>query len=96
LVIVVPMMNLLPQLFRWRVRSRIYRLYGELKLLEREVVSATEGTATEQWLAHLDRIEQAAARMGTPSSYASEAYTLREHIALVRRSVGQKAAVRGG
>jgi hypothetical protein len=34
--------------------------------------------------------------MGTPSSYASEAYTLREHIALVRRSVLQKAAVQGG
>ena len=29
LVIVVPLTNLLPQLFRWRVRSRIYRLYGE-------------------------------------------------------------------
>ena len=32
--------------------------------------------------------------MGTPASYASEAYTLREHIALVRRSVLQKAADR--
>jgi TRAP-type uncharacterized transport system substrate-binding protein len=92
LVILVPMTNLLPQVFRWRVRSRIYRLYGELKLLEREIGSRTGALPIEQWLAHLDRIEQAAVRMGTPVSYASEAYTLREHIALVRRIVLQKAA----
>ena len=92
LVIVVPLINLLPQLFRWRVRSRIYRLYGELKLLEREIGSRTGTLPIAPWLADLDRIEQAAARMGTPASYASEAYTLREHIALVRRSALQKAA----
>jgi len=91
LVIVVPLINFLPQLFRWRVRSRIYRLYGELKLLEREIGSGTGTLPVEQWLAHLDRIEQAAARMGTPASHASEAYTLREHIGLVRRSLLQKA-----
>ena len=92
LVVLVPMTNLLPQVFRWRVRSRIYRLYGELKLLEREISSRTGTLPIEQWLARLDRIEQAAVRMGTPVSYASEAYTLREHIALVRRIVLQKAA----
>jgi hypothetical protein len=91
LVILVPLTNVLPQLFRWRVRSRIYRLYGELKLLEREIGSGTESLPIQQWLAQLDRIEQAAARMGTPPSYASEAYTLREHIGLVRRSLLQKA-----
>ncbi len=74
------------------MRSRIYRLYGELKLLEREIGSRTGALPIEQWLAHLDRIEQAAVRMGTPVSYASEAYTLREHIALVRRSVLDRAA----
>ena len=74
------------------MRSRIYRLYGELKLLEREIDSGTGTLPIEQWLARLGRIEQAAARMGTPASYASEAYTLREHIALVRRSLPLKAA----
>jgi|KBSMisStandDraft_5_1062788.scaffolds.fasta_scaffold69500_1 TRAP-type uncharacterized transport system substrate-binding protein len=96
LVLLVPMTNLLPRVFRWRVRSRIYRLYGELKLLERAIGSRTGTLPMEQWLVHLDRIEQAAARMGTPASYASEAYTLREHIALVRRTVLQKAADQEG
>jgi TRAP-type uncharacterized transport system substrate-binding protein len=92
LVVLVPMTNLLPQVFRWRVRSRIYRLYGELKLLEREIGARTGTMPIEHWIARIDRLEQAAARMGTPASYAGEAYTLREHIALVRRIVLQKAA----
>ena len=91
LLVLVPIVNLLPQLFRWRVRSRIYRLYGELKLLESEMGSWTGTLPIEQWIARINRLEHAAARMGTPTSYASEAYTLQEQIALVRRSVLQKA-----
>jgi hypothetical protein len=44
----------------------------------------------EQWLSDLGRIEHAAARVRTPMSYASEAYTLREHIGLVRQAVMAK------
>jgi hypothetical protein len=41
LVVIVPLVNLLPQLLRWRARSRIYRWYGELALLERDIASRT-------------------------------------------------------
>jgi TRAP transporter TAXI family solute receptor len=91
LVLIVPLMNIVPQVLRWRVRSRVYRWYGELALLERDVAARTGELPIGQWLADLDRIESAAGRIKTPSSYASEAYTLREHIALVRRSVLAKA-----
>jgi TRAP transporter TAXI family solute receptor len=91
LVIIVPLINLLPQVLRWRVRSRIFRLYGELKLLERDVAGRGGTLPIAQWLADLDRIERAAEGLKTPASYASEAYTLREHIGLVRREVLAKA-----
>jgi hypothetical protein len=91
LVVLVPLINLVPQLLRWRARSRIYRWYGELILLERDVGRRTGALPIAQWLAVLDRIEQGAARIKTPASYASEAYTLREHIFLVRRAVMAKA-----
>ena len=92
LVIVVPLINYLPQLLRWRVRSRIFRLYGELKLLERDVNSRDGPLPTDQWLRDLDRIEHSAQSIKTPISFASEAYTLREHIRLVRLAVQAKAA----
>jgi hypothetical protein len=94
LVVIVPLVNLLPQLLRWRIRSRVYRWYGELALLERDVASRTGELPIDEWLAKIDRIEGGAARIKTPTSYASEAYTLREHIALVRRSILAKSKER--
>ena len=91
LVILVPLINLLPQIMRWRVRSRIFRSYGELKLLERDVDARTGTLPIQQWLSDLDRIERDAEHLKTPISYASEAYTLREHIGFVRRVVMAKA-----
>jgi TRAP transporter TAXI family solute receptor len=91
LVILVPLLNSLPQMLRWRVRSRIFRLYGELMLLERDVAARTGTLPIERWLADLDRIEREAEGLKTPVSHASEAYTLREHIGLVRRTVMVKA-----
>src|SRR6185369_8914781 len=87
LVVLIPVINYLPQFLRWRVRSRIYRWYGELAMLERDVATRAGSLPTEKWLADLDRIERAVAGIRTPTGFASEAYTLREHIGLVRRAV---------
>ncbi|MBP1775693.1 MAG: C4-dicarboxylate transporter substrate-binding protein [candidate division NC10 bacterium] len=91
LVVVVPVVQRLPQFLNWRARSRIYRWYGELTLLEREVELKRGTLPIEKWLADLDRIERAAEHIKTPASFASESYTLREHINLVRRTVLTKA-----
>jgi hypothetical protein len=86
-IVFVPLFNYLPQFLRWRVRSRVYRWYGELALLERDVATRKGTLPKEKWLADLDRIERAVAQIHTPAGFASEAYTLREHIGLVRRAV---------
>ncbi len=85
--ILLPLFHYLPQLVRWHVRSRVFRWYGELALLERDVVARTGDLPIETWLADLARIEDAVARIHTPAGFASEAYTLREHIGLVRRAI---------
>jgi len=96
LVVLVPALNYLPQFLRWRVRSRIYRWYGELAVMEREITTRTGTLPTEQWLRDLDRIERSVEEIKTPTKFASEAYTLREHIALVRRAVLAKASATAG
>ncbi|MET0539838.1 MAG: hypothetical protein ABWZ64_18150, partial [Xanthobacteraceae bacterium] len=95
LVIALPVLQFLPQVMAWHVRSRIYRWYGELTLLERDVRSREGELPIQRWLSDLDRIQRAAERVTTPASFASEAYTLREHIDLVRRVVLAKAASGG-
>ncbi len=96
IVVLVPVMSYLPGFMRWRVRSRIYRWYGELALLERDVATRKDAPPIGKWLQDLDRIKLAVEGLKTPAMYASEAYTLREHIALVRRAVlaknGQEVA----
>jgi TRAP transporter TAXI family solute receptor len=91
LVVLVPLMNYLPQFLRWRVRSRIYRWYGELALMERDVATRKGELPVEKWLHDLDRIERAVGQIRTPAKFASEAYTLREHVGLVRRAVLARA-----
>ncbi len=92
LVILVPLINFFPQILRWRVRSRVFRWYGELALLEREVARHQGAAPLEDWLARLDRIERAVAGIRLPASFASEAYTLREHVELVRHAIVTRAA----
>ena len=91
IVILVPVVHYFPEFLRWRVRSRVYRWYGELALLERDVATRKGSLPVEKWLQDLDHIEHAVEGIRTPASFASEAYTLREHIGLVRRAVLAKA-----
>ena len=90
--ILFPLFSYLPQFLRWRARSRVYRWYGELALLERDVATRTGTLPMQKWLADLDRIERAVRAIHTPSGFASEAYTLREHIGLVRRAAMAREA----
>jgi hypothetical protein len=92
MVVIVPLVNFLPQFLRWRVQSRIYRWYGELTLMERDIATRKGVLPLEKWLHDLDRIERAVENNKTPAKFASEAYTLREHIGMVRRAVLQRAA----
>ena len=90
-VVLIPLLNLLPRFLRWRVRSRIYRWYGKLALLERDVEAKQGALPIEQWLHDLDQLESAVEHIHAPPSFASEAYTLREHVVMVRRAVLAKA-----
>lgn len=91
-VVVFPVVHFLPQFLRWRWRSRIYRWYGELALLERDVATRSGALPAEKWLTDLDRIERSVARINTPAGFASEAYTLRQHIDFVRDAVKKRTS----
>lgn len=92
LALLVPLVRVTPALYAWRMHARIYRWYGELKLLEREVDGSLADGKLDEWLARLDRLEDQANRRKIPLAFANELYTLREHINLVRRNVRRRAA----
>ena len=84
LAVLLPLFKFAPQIYGWRVRSRIYRRYGELKFLENEINEDAGRHSRAEWIEKLDRIETDASRIRTPLTYSDMLYTLRGHIDLVR------------
>jgi TRAP transporter TAXI family solute receptor len=81
---VYPLARSAPALYAWTVRRRIFRLYGELKLIEVEMEGKTAEAPAGALLARLDDLDKRVSRLRVPRGHASLAYTLRHHIRLVR------------
>ena len=84
-IVLVPASRLLAPLYRWRVRSKIYRWYGALMVIEREMSLADSAERSAQIHVRLAEIESAVDAMHAPLAYADQLYVLREHIGFVKR-----------
>jgi len=90
--VLYPMMRFLPGLYDWAMRSKVLRMYGELRLLEDEMANARgSGRDMREVIARLDRLEEQANHLRVPVTYASMLYMLRNHIDLVREGVRKQA-----
>ena len=85
LVVLVPATRLAPQIYRWRVRSRIYRFYGALIAIEHEIPKAATPESRAAIGKRLDDIEHAVNAIRTPLAFADQLFVLRDHVAGVRR-----------
>jgi TRAP transporter TAXI family solute receptor len=83
----IPLSRILPSLYNWQVRSRVYRWYGQLKFLEEAWRNDPASRPRADWLKEIDALETRVNRIRTPLSYANQLYILREHIGLVRRNM---------
>jgi TRAP transporter TAXI family solute receptor len=92
IVILIPGLRFVPQLYRWRVDSRIHRRYGELMALERESLGRLTPERRAALFERLDEIERSAILRKIPGSHAEQLYQLREHIRFVRRNLNRSAA----
>jgi TRAP transporter TAXI family solute receptor len=81
--LVYPLLRALPAAYSWGVRQRIYRLYGELKMLELKVEERDSGERPDALLAELAALESRVARLRVPASYAHMVFSLRRNVALV-------------
>jgi len=84
IVLLLPGLRLVPSLYRWRIKARIYRWYGALIGLEREALQTSLPDRREEMLKRLDDIEKGVNTMKMPVAFADQFYVLREHIRFVR------------
>jgi len=84
ILLLFPSLRMVPFLYSWRIRSRIYRWYGGLITLERKALADPSAETREALLKRLDDIEKAVNTVKIPLAYAEHFYVLREHIRFVR------------
>ncbi|MCK5831976.1 MAG: TAXI family TRAP transporter solute-binding subunit [Methylococcales bacterium] len=88
LALLLPLGKIMPPLYRWRIRSKIYRWYKELQEVDN---SAYGKQITElqfkELNSELTKIENEVNKVKTPLSYADQVYNLLIHIDLVRKKL---------
>ena len=97
--LVIPLSKIVPPLYVWRVRSRVYRWYGELRAVEQaweRVEEAQRETVRAELLHRLDEIEEQVNHISIPLAYADGLYGLRGHINIVRQRLKATATADDG
>jgi hypothetical protein len=88
--LILPLSKVVPPLYVWRIRSRVYRWYGQLRTVEQKVETAPEGQRMQVYqaqLKRLDEIEDLVNQISIPLSFADGLYGLRSHIQFVRKRI---------
>jgi TRAP-type uncharacterized transport system substrate-binding protein len=82
--ILLPAFKILPSLWEWRSKARVFRWYGEVKYLEDDLIRDPNPANVPQMLQRLDAIELGLSHTSIPNSYSDYAYNLRTHLDIVR------------
>ncbi len=93
--LLIPFMKIMPPIYRWRMRSKIYRWYRELQEIDLGLfheVPAPENHYRQE----LDRIEHEVVKVDVPLSFADQLFDLRLHIEMIRRRLNTRGELRQG
>jgi hypothetical protein len=81
--VLIPLARVLPPLYEFRIRRRVFRWYAQLRAVD----EAVGRRPAAELLAELAEIERRAGQVTVPLSYTDELYSLRGHIDMVRARV---------
>ncbi len=94
LTVLIPLVKILPALYKWRFRQRLLKWYARLKEVEEDVSEVVPGpdarSAAATLHTKLDNIDDAVGRLAVPIQFAEQFYNLRNHLDLVRERLKQK------
>jgi hypothetical protein len=87
LALLLPLSRIVPPLYEFRIRSRVFRWYAQLRDIEDRV---SEGSDTKpELLQELDQLESRVGKVVIPLSHVDELYALRNHIELIRQKLSR-------
>jgi TRAP transporter TAXI family solute receptor len=89
--ILIPLVRLLPEAISRRQTSALYRRYGELKFLEKDLMSRRlNDEERHRARGQLDRIENELIQARFPLDLSDRVYTLRQHVDFVRAHLNRQ------
>lgn len=89
IAVLLPLSRIVPPLYEFRIRSRVFRWYGQLRDIENRL-QAQPGDRAEL-LKELQSLDDKVGRISVPLSYADELYALRNNIRMVRQELAPRA-----
>ncbi len=92
--LLIPLLKLAPPVYRWRIRSKIYRWYRVLHEVEQQMKDRELIYDRAAGVEKLQRIEQELMAVTVPLSYMEEFYNLRVHIEFVREQLAASVPTR--
>jgi hypothetical protein len=81
----LPLSRVVPPLYQFRVRRRVFRWYARLREVEHKL-EAGKGER-QALIEELDNLDRVVNKVAVPLSYAEELYALRNNIYAVRKRV---------
>jgi hypothetical protein len=85
--LLIPLLKIAPAIYTWRVRTKVFRCYGELRFLEDDLRHRFERANLPAYRARLEALDEEARELHVPLAFTDLVYTLREHVNLVRRAL---------
>ncbi len=91
--LLIPLVQMAPPVYRWRIRRKIYVWYNDLHALERRGLEASSDADRNTVLAEIQALQHEVGRVDVPVSYNDELYHLRSHINFVEALIARQAAL---
>jgi hypothetical protein len=83
--VLIPALRFIPDIWKWRMDNKLYKWYGELMRIERDMFKhGVHPAEVPRNIATLNQMEREASDLDLPVEYTDKLYTLRQHIDFVR------------
>lgn len=95
ITLMIPLVQLAPPVYRWRIRRKIYIWYNDLHELERRGIGAETSGVRDTVLDEIRTLQMEVGQVEVPVSYNDELYHLRSHINFVEALIARQAVREG-
>lgn len=92
LALLIPLVQMAPPVYRWRIRRKIYVWYNDLHELERRGFDAPDDAARAAVLTDIQALQHEVGQVEVPVSYNDELYHLRSHINFVEALIARQTS----